>query len=144
MANCSYNQKLGIIRKVIHSYGLSAHVIRISFIGASVLEIYIHADTENRFTSGMRSHGWEFLEDFDFYDTKSFDGKTLSTEEAERCLEALVQRLAYLSASTQLKNLKACILDGLKEETQVKILKRQEEIIEARTGERTAYVQKRQ
>ena len=144
LANCSYNQKMGIMRKVIHSYGLSAHVMRISFIGASVLEIYIHADAESRFMSGMRSHGWELIDDFDFYDTKAFDGKTLSQEEKERCQEALVQRLAFLSASTQLKNLQACILDGLQEETQTRILKRREEIIESRAGERTAYVQKSQ
>jgi uncharacterized protein YoxC len=144
LANCSYAQKLRLIRNVIHSYGLSAHVMRISFIGASVLEIYVHADSQDRFCSGMRSHGWDFIEDFDFYDTKSFDGKTQSQEETERCLDALVQRLAFLSASTQLKNLQECILAGLKEETQTRILKRREEIIESRAGERTAYVQKSQ
>jgi hypothetical protein len=43
-----------------------------------------------------------------------------------------------------LKNLQACILEGLKEETQVLIIERKEEILESRAGERTAYVQKSQ
>ena len=144
LTHCSYSQKVNIMRKVIHSYGLSAAVIRLSFIGASVLEIYIQAETEKRFIKGMHSHGWEQIEGFDFYDMKSFDGKPLSEGQVKTSMEALIQRLAFLASSTQLRNLEHCILDGLKEETKESILKRKEEILEARAGERTAYVQKSQ
>ena len=92
----------------------------------------------------MRSHGWDFIEKFDFYDTNSFAEQPQSKEQEKKCLEALVQRLAFLAASTQLRNLEYCILSGLKEETQESILKRKEEILESRAGERTAYVQKSQ
>jgi len=119
-------------------------VIRISLIGASVLEIYIQSTSKDRFTSGMCSHDWELLEKFDFYDFKSFDGKTRSEEESKKCLESLIQRLAFLSAGTQLRNLQSCVLEGLKEETKEDILKRKAEILESRAGERTAYVQKSQ
>jgi hypothetical protein len=71
----------------------------------------------------------------------SFDGKTRSDEELAKCLESLIQRLAFLSASTQLRNLQNCILEGLNEETKEAILKRKIEILESRAGERTAYVQ---
>ena len=143
IANCSYNQKQNIIKKVIHSYGLSSAVLRVSFVGASVLEIYIESESEQRFVSGMQKHGWEFIDDFDFYDMKSFDGKSQKTQEQkDKCMEALVQRLAYLSASTRLLNLQNCILEGLKEETQDLIIQRRDEILELRAGERTAYVQK--
>jgi hypothetical protein len=50
-AKCSFNQRQSIVRKIIHSYGLAANVICISFIGASVIEIYIHSDSESRFIS---------------------------------------------------------------------------------------------
>jgi hypothetical protein len=92
----------------------------------------------------MCSHDWELLEKFDFYDFKSFDGKTRSEEESKKCLESLIQRLAFLSAGTQLRNLQSCVLEGLKEETKEDILKRKAEILESRAGERTAYVQKSQ
>jgi hypothetical protein len=143
IANCSFNQKQNIIRKILHSYGLSANVIRISFIGASVIEIYIQSDSESRFISCMKSHGWEFINEFDFYDTKSFDGKEMSESKKMQCMEALIQRLAFLSASTHLVNLQKCILEDLHEETKELVLKRKEEIIESRAGERTAYVQQR-
>jgi len=144
IAKCSYNQKLNIIRKVIHSYGLSASVVRISFIGSSVMEIYVQAEAEQRFISGMQSHGWEIVAKFDFYEVKSFDGKALSEAKKDECLKALAQRLAYLLAGTKLLKLRDCILDGLKESTQTLILEREQEIKEAREGQRTAYVLQRQ
>lgn len=144
IAKCSYNQKLNIIRKVIHSYGLSASVVRISFIGSSVMEIYVQAEAEQRFVSGMQSHGWEIVDSFDFYEVKSFDGKVLSDAKKDECSKALVQRLAYLLAGTKLLKLRDCILDGLKESTQTQILEREQEIKEAREGQRTAYVLQRQ
>ena len=63
----------------------------------------------------MLSHGWEFIANVDFYDTKSFAGKLQSEKEQTKRMEALVQRLAFLSASAQLNNLQACILGKLKE-----------------------------
>jgi len=50
--------------------------------------------------------------------------------------------LVYLDPFSSFLYLQECILDGLKEETQARILKRREEITESRAGERTAYVQK--
>lgn len=144
IAKCSYNQKLSIIRKVIHSYGLSASVVRISFIGSSVMEIYVEAEAERRFVSGMQSHGWEIVKNFDFYEVKSFDGKALSDAKKDECSKALVQRLAYLMAGTKLLKLRECILGGLMESTRTQILEREQEIKEAREGQRTAYVLQRQ
>jgi hypothetical protein len=146
ISKCSYNQKLNIIRKVIHSYGLSASVVRISFIGSSVMEIYVEAEAERRFVSGMQSHGWEIVENFDFYEVKSFDGKVLFPTAKKRNAErrSLIQRLAYLMAGTKLLKLKECILDGLKASTQAQVLEREQEIKEAREGQRTAYVLERQ
>lgn len=140
IAKCSYNQKLNIIRKVIHSYGLSAAVVRISFIGSSIMEIYVQADAEHRFISGMKCHGWDIIKSFDFYEVKSFNGKPLSDSKKEECSKALVQRLAYLMAGTKLVKLRECILEGLKESTKAQILEREQEIKEAREGQRTAYV----
>jgi hypothetical protein len=90
IAKCSYNQKLTIIRKVIHSYGLSAAVVRVSFIGSSVMEIYVEAEAEHRFISGMQRHGWEIVKSFDFYEVKSFDGQTLSDAKKEECSKAFL------------------------------------------------------
>lgn len=144
IAKCSYNQKLSIIRKVIHSYGLSASVVRISFIGSSIMEIYVQADAEHRFISGMKCHGWDIVKDFDFYEVKSFDGQARSDAKKEECSKALVQRLAYLIAGTKLVKLRECILEGLKESTKAQILERVQEIKDAREGQRTAYVLQRQ
>lgn len=92
----------------------------------------------------MQSHGWDIVENFDFYEVKSFDGKALSDAKKDECSKALVQRLAYLLAGTKLLKLRECILDGLKESTQTQILEREQEIKEAREGQRTAYVLQRQ
>jgi hypothetical protein len=61
----------------------------------------------------------------------------------KQCMEALIQRLAFLSASTHLVNLQKCILEDLHDETKELVLKRKEELLESRAGERTAYVQQR-
>ena len=140
--NCTYNQKIKIMQKIIHSYGLVSAVVRISFIGDSVVELYIQKEAENSFKTGMMRNGWNFVENFDFYEMRNFDGKTISDAEKDKCHKALIQRLAFLSASTHLVNLQQCILSDLKEETVKSIINRKEEIIELRAGDRTAYVQK--
>ena len=144
ISKCSYNQKLNIMRKVIHSYGLAASVVRISFIGSSVMEIYVEADAERRFVLGMQGHGWQTIKDFNFYEIKSFDGKALSEAKKDECTKSLVQRLAYLMAGTKLLKLRQCILEGLEEPTIAAIVEREQEIKEAREGQRTAYVLQRQ
>ena len=140
LKNCSYKQKQAIIMKVLHSYGLSGCVSRISFIGSSVLEVYVLAETESKFKSGMQRNDWKFIGEFDYYAPAEFNEIPVSKEKEESCLSALIQRLAFLCAGTKLINLKECILEGLQEETQVQVLKREQEIKESRNGQRTAYV----
>jgi len=138
--NCTYKQKQAIIMKILQSYGLSGSVTRISFIGSSILEIYILADSESKFKSGMQRNDWKFINDFDYYASAGFQEIPVSKEKEQACLEALIQRLAFLCAGTKLINLKESILEGLREDTQAAVLKREQEIRESRDGQRTAYV----
>jgi hypothetical protein len=140
LRNCTYKQKQAIIMKVLHSYGLSGCISRISFIGSSVLEVYVLEESESKFMSGMKRNDWKFIGDFDYYAPTAFSEIPVSKEKEESCLGALVQRLAFLCAGTKLINLKRCILEGLQEETRAEVLKREIEIRESREGQRTAYV----
>jgi len=140
LRNCTYKQKQTIIMKVLQSYGLSGGVSRISFIGSSVLEVYLLAESEAKFKTGMLRNDWKFIDNFDYYAPTAFNDTPASEEKEKSCLNALVQRLAFLSAGTKLINLKECILAGLHEDTKAEVLKREQEIKESREGHRTAYV----
>jgi hypothetical protein len=58
LRRCTYNQKITVISKVLHTYGLSGSVARISFIGDSVLEVYIQAAEEETFVQRMTLTRW--------------------------------------------------------------------------------------
>lgn len=137
---CSYKQRIKIVNEILHSYGLSGCVIRTSFIGVSILEVYIQAESEDKFRSGMIQKGWSFDDNFDFYAIPSFIENPV--EMLDTAHKALVQRLAFLIANTHLVNLHKCIKDNLKENTIIEIETRVNEIQESRKGERTAYVAK--
>ena len=137
LRRCSYGQKIKIISEILHSYGLSGCVVKISFIGDSVLEVYIQSSSYDLFTSRMIKNGW-IITKFDFYEIPRFVEN--KDEKKEIVHRALVQRLAFLIANSRLINLHKCILEGLKDDTIQAIEHRVNEIIESRKGQRTAYV----
>ena len=53
LRRCSYLQKIKVIAGILNSYGLSGVVTRISFIGDSVLEIYMQAQSRDLLLSRM-------------------------------------------------------------------------------------------
>jgi len=104
------------------------------------LEVYLLAESEAKFKIGMLRNDWKFINDFDYYASAGFQEIPVSREKEQACLEALIQRLAFLCAGTKLINLKESILEGLRDDTQAAVLKREQEIRESRDGQRTAYV----
>jgi len=139
LQKCSYKDKQKVILRILHSYGVAGFVVRASFIGNSILEFYVLKESEAKFKTAMKRNEWELEENFDYYQVPYQTEK-----KQEECLAALVQRLGFLRAGTKLVNLKECILIGLNEETIELILKKEEEILESREGQRTAYVRTNQ
>jgi hypothetical protein len=139
--NSSYKQKVKIFSRILEQSGLLTGLIKISFIGNSVVEIYLQDDYYVKFKQTLQSQGWKLLEDFNPSEVPTF-GKTYSDMEIANRQTALIQRLAFLYAGTRLINLKKCILEGLDEATSAKVQEKSQEILEIRAGNRTAYVPK--
>jgi hypothetical protein len=120
---------------MLRRLGLSALVFRSSWIGSSVVELYISEEFEKRFKLGMERLNWEIIEEFNPETLPEFDmNAPLDDWEKESRKEKLIQRLGFLHANSRLTNLRECILDGLSEEIKEAVILKSDSIIRIRLG----------
>ena len=123
----TYSQKQETLKKIIHQFGLNQKVVRISLVGDSVLELYTIKEEKDLVIARMQSNGWNLI-NFKPEELPEFT----TSKDAKEQKNALVNRLAYLYAGTQLLNLKKIILQDISEDSRMEILTRVEEIVKRR------------
>ena len=123
----TYSQKQATLKKIIHQFGLNQKVVRISLVGDSVLELYTIKEEKDLVIARMQSNGWNLI-NFKPEELPEFT----TSKDAKEQKNALVNRLAYLYAGTQLLNLKKIILQDISEDSRMEILTRVEEIVKRR------------
>ena len=123
----TYSQKQATLTKIIHQFGLNQKVVRISLVGDSVLELYTIKEEKDLVIARMQSNGWNLI-NFKPEELPEFT----TSKDAKEQKNALVNRLAYLYAGTQLLNLKKIILQDISEDSRMEILTRVEEIVKRR------------
>jgi hypothetical protein len=130
-------QRRALMTKIFQMYGIGDVVTQFSFIGTSVLEIYVLEEKEEEFLKRMKYHEWEVI---DFQSDALLPFQKGQEEDTKK---HAVNRLAFLYANTRLVKLRECILEGVAAEVAELVKSEAKAILETRAGERTANVQTR-
>jgi hypothetical protein len=123
LSNCSYKAKISTIQRILTHYGLKDMIIRLSFIGNNLVELYMIEEFKERVMNRFIEMDWNILEHIDHPDFTSTD---------EKLKFAFINRLSWLLASTKIRNLKECILEGVEETLASKIIETADSLIQNR------------
>ena len=121
-----------LMQRILQVQGLDHLVIRTSFIGASIVEFYVNKQHYELFANRLRCNNWEVETEIDI--TAAPKGNQTGDWK-----EKMLNRLAFLHASTSLQSLRKCILEGFGADAIKSIEQRSEELMNTRKQRRMGH-----